>query len=57
LAAFAPGFSTQVILPFDLRPENEQGGGDFEQALTAAFADGLDVVVDYFWGSSARTIG
>jgi len=45
-----------VVVPFDLRPENLQGVGDFEQALTAAFADGLDVVVDYLWGTSARTI-
>jgi NADPH:quinone reductase-like Zn-dependent oxidoreductase len=45
-----------VVIPFDLRTENLQGVGDFEQALIAAFADGLDVVVDYLWGSSARTI-
>lgn len=45
-----------VIIPFDLRPENPQGVEHFEQALTAAFADGLDVVVDYLWGTGARTI-
>jgi NADPH:quinone reductase-like Zn-dependent oxidoreductase len=45
-----------VVLPFDLRPENPQGVEQFEQALTTAFADGLDVVVDYLWGTSARTI-
>jgi NADPH:quinone reductase-like Zn-dependent oxidoreductase len=45
-----------VIIPFDLRPDNPQGVENFEQALTAAFADGLDVIVDYLWGSSARTI-
>jgi NADPH:quinone reductase-like Zn-dependent oxidoreductase len=45
-----------VVIPFDLRPENPQGVEHFEQALTAAFADGLDVIVDYLWGSSARTI-
>jgi NADPH:quinone reductase-like Zn-dependent oxidoreductase len=45
-----------VVIPFDLRPENPQGVKHFEQALTAAFADGVDVVVDYLWGSSARTI-
>ena len=27
-----------------------------KQALTSVFADGLDVIVDYLWGSSARTI-
>jgi NADPH:quinone reductase-like Zn-dependent oxidoreductase len=45
-----------VVIPFDLRPENAQGVGHFEKALTDAFADGLDVVVDYLWGTSARTI-
>jgi NADPH:quinone reductase-like Zn-dependent oxidoreductase len=45
-----------IVIPFDLRPENPDGVEHFEQALTAAFADGLDVVVDYLWGSSARTI-
>lgn len=45
-----------VVIPFDLRPENERGVGDFDQALTAVFAEGLDVIVDYLWGSSARTI-
>jgi len=45
-----------VVIPFDLRPENLQGVEHFEQALMTVFADGLDVVVDYLWGSSARTI-
>jgi NADPH:quinone reductase-like Zn-dependent oxidoreductase len=45
-----------VVIPFDLRPETPQGVEHFEQSLTAAFAAGLDVVVDYLWGSSARTI-
>ncbi len=44
-----------VVIPFDFRPENPQGVEHFEQALIAAFADGLDVIVDYLWGSSART--
>lgn len=45
-----------VVIAFDLRPENPHGVEHFEQALTAAFADGLDIVVDYLWGTSARTI-
>jgi NADPH:quinone reductase-like Zn-dependent oxidoreductase len=45
-----------VVIPFDLRADNPQGIEQFEQALTAAFAGGLDVVVDYLWGTSARTI-
>ena len=44
------------VIPFDLRPENSRGVKRFEQALTTTFADGLDVVVDYLWGTSARTI-
>ena len=44
------------MIPFNLRPENPQGIEQFEQALTGTFAEGLDVVVDYLWGSSARTI-
>jgi len=45
-----------AVIPFDLRPGHPQGVQDFEEALTDAFADGLDVVVDYLWGTSARTI-
>jgi NADPH:quinone reductase-like Zn-dependent oxidoreductase len=45
-----------VLIPFDLRPENPQGVEHFEQVLRAAFSDGLVVVVDYLWGTSARTI-
>jgi NADPH:quinone reductase-like Zn-dependent oxidoreductase len=45
-----------VMIPFDLRPDNPQGGEDFERALTEEFARGLDVVIDYLWGTSARTI-
>lgn len=45
-----------VVIAFDLRPENPQGVAQFEQELMAEFAGGLDVVVDYLWGSSARTI-
>jgi NADPH:quinone reductase-like Zn-dependent oxidoreductase len=45
-----------VVIPFDLRPENSQRVERFEEALRRAFADGVDVIVDYLWGSSARTI-
>jgi NADPH:quinone reductase-like Zn-dependent oxidoreductase len=45
-----------VVIPFDLRPEYPQGADDFERALTNEFAHGLDVVIDYLWGTSARTI-
>lgn len=45
-----------VVIPFDLRSENPEGIRHFEEALTSVFVDGLDVVIDYLWGSSARTI-
>jgi NADPH:quinone reductase-like Zn-dependent oxidoreductase len=45
-----------VVIPFDLRPENPQGVDEFEQSLKAEFVHGLDVVIDYLWGTSARTI-
>jgi NADPH:quinone reductase-like Zn-dependent oxidoreductase len=33
-----------------------QGAEQYEQALIAEFAQGIDVVVDYLWGQSAQTI-
>lgn len=55
LEALRP-LGADVVIPFDLRPESLPGVGHFEQALMDAFSNGLDVVVDYLWGSSARTI-
>ena len=55
LEALRP-LGADVVIPFDLRPENEHGVEDFEEALISVFADGLDVIVDYLWGRSARTI-
>lgn len=55
LEALRP-LGADVVISFDLRPENPQGVEHFEQALTGTFAGGLDVVVDYLWGTSARTI-
>ncbi len=45
-----------VVIPFDLRPDNPKGAQDFDEALRAEFVRGLDVVIDYLWGASARTI-
>jgi len=44
------------VIPFDLRPETAGGQEMFTEALEAEFARGLDVVVDYLWGGSARSI-
>jgi len=45
-----------VALPFDLRPDHPEGVEDFERALMDELTHGLDVVIDYLWGTSARTI-
>lgn len=45
-----------VVIPFDLHPENMNGVKAFEETLKSEFATGLDIVVDYLWGRSARTI-
>lgn len=48
--------AADVVIPFDLRPDHPEGVADFEHALADEFANGLDVVIDYLWGTSARTI-
>ena len=45
-----------TVIPFTLGPLHPSGAKHFEQALEAAFATGIHVVVDYLWGESARTI-
>jgi NADPH:quinone reductase-like Zn-dependent oxidoreductase len=44
------------IIPFQLGPEHSGGAKHYEQALAAEFAQGIDVVLDYLWGESAKTI-
>ncbi len=43
-----------VAVPFDLREAD--GAERYEHALIDAFAGGVDVVLDYLWGASARAI-
>lgn len=45
-----------VVIPFDLRPDHPEGIRAFEHALRDELAHGLDVVIDYLWGTSARTL-
>jgi len=45
-----------VIIPFTLDPQHPSGATDYEEALKQVFASGIDVVVDYLWGESAKTI-
>jgi NADPH:quinone reductase-like Zn-dependent oxidoreductase len=45
-----------VVIPFSLGGDQQQGAQQYEQALSAEFARGINVVIDYLWGESARTI-
>ena len=45
-----------TVIPFALNPANPAGAGDYEEALKAAFADPIHLVLDYLWGESATTI-
>jgi NADPH:quinone reductase-like Zn-dependent oxidoreductase len=45
-----------VTIPFTLGAAYPLGAKHFEQALMAEFAHGIDIVVDYLWGESAKTI-
>jgi NADPH:quinone reductase-like Zn-dependent oxidoreductase len=42
-----------VVIPFALG--TSQGAKNYEDALIAQFSQGIDVVIDYLWGESART--
>jgi len=44
------------LIRFSLDLSFWQGVRSFQETLTSVFADGLDVVIDYLWGSSAHTI-
>jgi NADPH:quinone reductase-like Zn-dependent oxidoreductase len=45
-----------TVIPFGLGADNPQGAKHYEQALSAEFAHGINVVIDYLWGESAKTI-
>lgn len=45
-----------AVIPFKLGPENPAGAKEYERALIAEFSRGVDVVIDYLWGESARTV-
>jgi NADPH:quinone reductase-like Zn-dependent oxidoreductase len=55
LEALRP-LGADVVLPFHLDPKHPEGVEAFEHTLRDEFAQGLDVVIDYLWGTSARTI-
>jgi NADPH:quinone reductase-like Zn-dependent oxidoreductase len=45
-----------VTIPFTLGASYPSGTKHYEEALKREFSNGIDVIVDYLWGESARTI-
>ncbi len=45
-----------IVIPFTLGMLHPSGAKDYETALKQVFASGIDVVIDYLWGESAKTI-
>jgi len=45
-----------VVIAFALDAAHPLGRQQFEQALLREFAQGVDVVIDYLWGESARAL-
>ena len=45
-----------VVIPFTLGRCTHLGAKDYENALKRSFATGINVVIDYLWGESAKTI-
>jgi NADPH:quinone reductase-like Zn-dependent oxidoreductase len=45
-----------VVIPFGLGVLHPAGAKEYESALSQVFALGIDVVIDYLWGESAKTI-
>jgi NADPH:quinone reductase-like Zn-dependent oxidoreductase len=44
------------VIPFSLGLMHPTGSKRYEEALVEAFGGGVDVVIDYLWGSSARAV-
>ncbi len=45
-----------AVVPFSLGAQHPLGAKHYEIALVSEFAHGIDVVIDYLWGESAKTI-
>src|SRR6202012_1344200 len=45
-----------VVIPFSLGSLRPFGAKEYEDMLVEQFAGGIDVVIDYLWGESAKTI-
>jgi NADPH:quinone reductase-like Zn-dependent oxidoreductase len=44
-----------IVIAFALDTSHPSGAKDYEDALKQIFASGINVVVDYLWGESAKT--
>jgi hypothetical protein len=45
-----------VVITFTLGTLHPSGAKEYEKALREVFTSGIDVVIDYLWGESAKTI-
>src|SRR6202012_243989 len=45
-----------IAIPFTLGTLHPYGARHYEEALQQAFASGINVVIDYLWGESAKTV-
>jgi len=45
-----------ALIPFRLDQDEQAGTKAYEEALAVEFTRGIDVVIDYLWGQSAKTI-
>jgi NADPH:quinone reductase-like Zn-dependent oxidoreductase len=45
-----------VVIPFSLGALHPLGGKRYEETLIEEFRKGIDLVIDYLWGKSARSI-
>jgi NADPH:quinone reductase-like Zn-dependent oxidoreductase len=45
-----------AVIPFQLGAEMADGAALYERALMVEFSGGIDVVIDYLWGRSAKII-
>jgi NADPH:quinone reductase-like Zn-dependent oxidoreductase len=49
-------FGAEITIPFQLDGAHPQGAQQYEEALIAEFAHGIDIVLDYLWGESAHIL-
>jgi len=44
-----------AVIRFSLDAEHPSGASDYEETLKEMFLNGIDVVIDYLWGATAKT--